>query len=101
MRGYRAWFGAFFSIVVLSAAVDAAAQTWPLPVPKNVVIQSVNDFRGVLIIWNKKACQIDQVSLCILPTGELGLATFRGYDENGKLLEWSNSGGCVRSPHWA
>ena len=101
MRGYRAWFGAVFSILVLCTAVNAGAQTWPLPVPKNIVIQSAADFHGVLILWNMKACQIDQVTWCILPTGELGFGTFRGYDENGKVLEWSNPGGCMRSPHWA
>ena len=46
MRGYRAWFGAVFSILVLCTAVNAGAQTWPLPVPKNIVIQSAADFRG-------------------------------------------------------
>jgi len=99
MRGSRAWFGAVLSILVLGAAVEAAA--WPLPVPKDVVIQSVADFHGVLILWNKKTYQIDQVTWCISPTGELGFATFRGYDENGRTIEMSGSGGCMRSPHWA
>jgi len=101
MRGYRAWFGAVFSILVLGAAVEAAAQSWPLPVPKNIAIQSAADFHGVLILWNKKIYQIDQVTWCISPTGELGIGSFRGYDENGQVLERSGSGGCMRSPHWA
>jgi len=101
MRGYRAWFGAGFSILVLGVAVEAAAQSWPLPVPKNVVIQSVADFRGALILWDKKVYQIDQVTWCISPTGELGFGSFRGYDDKGQVLERSNTGGCSRSPHWA
>jgi hypothetical protein len=82
-------------------AVEAAATILALPVPKNVVIQSVADFRGALILWDKKVYQIDQVTWCISPTGELGFGSFRGYDDKGQVLERSNTGGCSRSPHWA
>lgn len=70
----------------------AWAEDWPLPIPRNIRIDSPADLKGVLIRWEGGAVfQIEEAVWEISPEGDLGYASFKGYNREGNRIEFQKS----------
>jgi hypothetical protein len=72
----------------LAAAATAIAEAtaWPLPVPRNARIDSLEDLRGVLLLAGS-VYQIERLVWQITPTGNLDVLEFEGYSREGTRVQ--------------
>lgn len=74
----------------VSAAPVRATVQWPLPVPRNVTIDSMDDFHGVIYRMGDYAFQIDAVGW-VIQGHELSMGYISGYLEDGTEFSYTRT----------